>query len=66
MPTAVVALDVEGQSADDVALGLRVGPVRVFSRIQQDRVLLDLRSVLDEDDALLVDAVRAVVAVLAG
>ncbi|HCD02997.1 MAG TPA: L-seryl-tRNA(Sec) selenium transferase [Planctomycetaceae bacterium] len=60
MPTAVLAVEHSEISADELALRLRTGPVRMFTRIQHDRVLVDLRSVLSEDDQLVVEALTAV------
>jgi len=60
MPTAVLAVEHAGISADELALRLRTGPVRMFTRIQHDRVLVDLRSVLAEHDQLVVEALTAV------
>jgi len=59
MPTAVLAIDLAGVSADQLALRLRTGAVRLFARIQHDRVLVDLRSVLAEDDPLVLEALTA-------
>ena len=60
MPTAVLAVEHSEISADELALRLRTGPVRMFTRIQHDRVLVDLRSVLSEDDQLVIEALTAV------
>ena len=60
MPTAVLAVEHSEISADELALRLRTGPVRMFTRIQHDRVLVDLRSVLAEDDQLVIEALTAV------
>ena len=61
MPTAVLAVQLDGVSADDLALSLRTGPVRMFTRIQHDRVLVDLRSVLAEEDPLVIQALIAAI-----
>ncbi|MHC4878287.1 MAG: L-seryl-tRNA(Sec) selenium transferase [Planctomycetota bacterium] len=58
LPTFVLALRHEILSADELARQLRIGRIRVFSRIQSDDVLLDLRSVLPEDTSRLALAVR--------
>ena len=44
-------------SADEVASRLRSATPPVLARIQDGAVLLDLRSVLPEDDAVLEDSV---------
>lgn len=58
MPTAVLSLAHSELSADELSLKLRVGRLRVFTRVQQDRVLVDLRSVLAEDDSRVAEALR--------
>ena len=45
-------------SADELARRLRVGTIRVMTRIGQDRVLIDLRSVLPPDDSKIALALR--------
>jgi L-seryl-tRNA(Ser) seleniumtransferase len=45
-------------AVDDLARRLRLGDPAIFGRIDQGRVLLDLRTILPEDDAALVAAVR--------
>ncbi len=61
LPTVVLRLRSPSMSADELARGLRLGTIRVCGRIQQDDVLLDLRSVLPEDDSRLALAVRCAV-----
>jgi L-seryl-tRNA(Ser) seleniumtransferase len=48
----------EGVPVDALARRLRTGDPGVFGRIDRDRVLLDLRTILPEDDAALAGAVR--------
>lgn len=48
----------EGSTIDDLARRLRLGEPGVFGRIERERLLLDLRTVLPEDDGALVGAVR--------
>lgn len=59
LPTAVLELHSREHSADELSRRLRTGSPRVFGRIQSDRVLLDLRSVLPDDDARLSKAISA-------
>ena len=59
LPTAAVALTPHNRTADALAQALRLGSPRVFGRISQGRVLLDLRSVQPADDAGLVEALRS-------
>lgn len=56
-PTIVLLLRPPG-SADDFARALRTAPTRVLPRVQDSRVILDLRSVDPTDDVRLADAVR--------
>ena len=51
LPSAAVALRRTGLSADALAASLRAGALPVVARIEDDRVLLDLRSVAEEEDA---------------
>ena len=62
LPTVVIALRHPKLSADDLAIRLRTGRIGVFVRIQNDEVLLDIRSVLPEDDSRLALAVRLILA----
>ncbi len=61
LPTIVLRLRAKSFSADALSQRLRLGSIRVFGRIHQDDVLLDLRSVLPEDDSRLALAVRCAV-----
>lgn len=56
LPTAVLRITHAVLSAEKLAERLRLGTPRLFGRIQQGQLLLDLRSVLPGDDALLVEA----------
>lgn len=62
LPTVVLRLKARSQSADELARELRLGSIRVCGRIQHEDVLLDLRSVLPEDDLRLAQAVKQVLA----
>ena len=57
LPTTLVALNVE-TPADDVARRLRGATPPVVARIQDGRVVLDLRTVAPEEEGMLVQAVR--------
>jgi L-seryl-tRNA(Ser) seleniumtransferase len=59
LPTAVIRVQLTGLSADALAHRLRLGTPRVFGRIQEGEVLLDLRSVLSADDARITQALLA-------
>ena len=58
LPTAILSLRHSKLSADDLARRMRLGSIRVFPRIQHDRVILDLRSVMPGDDSKVALAVR--------
>jgi len=53
---------VNGKPVHEVALALRKGQPRVFGRIHEDRLLLDLRTILPEDDQQLGEAIKAATA----
>jgi L-seryl-tRNA(Ser) seleniumtransferase len=60
LPTVVLALSHAAQSATELARRLRMGMPAVFGRIESDRVLLDFRSILAEQDTLVIDALRGI------
>lgn len=59
LPTAVLRLTHATLPVGDFARRLRLGTPRVFGRIRENEVLLDLRSVLPGDDGQIVAALRA-------
>jgi L-seryl-tRNA(Ser) seleniumtransferase len=51
LPTRLLAVSCEGLSADELAARLRLGDPPVIARVEEGRVLLDLRTVFaDQDD----------------
>jgi L-seryl-tRNA(Ser) seleniumtransferase len=60
IPTWCVAITPSHGSVNAMAAALRTGPLCVFGRVQQDQLLLDLRSVFPHQDAHLVQAVEAI------
>jgi L-seryl-tRNA(Ser) seleniumtransferase len=60
LPSAAVALRRAGLTADSLAAALRALALPVVARIEDGHVLLDLRSVAEEEDAELGDALEAV------
>lgn len=56
LPTRLLAATCEGLSADALASRLRQGDPPVVARVEEGRVLFDLRTVFPEQDALLVRA----------
>lgn len=61
LPTVVLRLRSSSLTADELSHRLRIGRFRVFSRVHQDDVVLDLRSVLVDDDEWLGSAVRSLI-----
>jgi L-seryl-tRNA(Ser) seleniumtransferase len=57
LPSRLVAVGVESEAA--LAARLRAGDPPVVARLERDRLLLDPRTILPEEDALLLDALRA-------
>lgn len=55
LPTCLVAIRPVGVSADELAARLRNGPVAVVGRIQDGCILLDPRTVLEEQSGDLID-----------
>lgn len=62
LPTAVLKLRHAAASAEELARRLRVADPRVYGRVQQNEVILDLRSVIPADDGELVKALTALFA----
>ena len=59
LPTALVRLEATSMTPDDLALALRRHEPPVVARIQDDALLIDPRTLLDGDESVLLDAVRA-------
>jgi L-seryl-tRNA(Ser) seleniumtransferase len=60
LKTFVLALTCEGRSADELAAKLRANEPPVVVRVEEGRVLLDLRTVLPEQELLLARALATV------
>jgi len=56
LPTRLLALTCEGLSADELAARLRASQPPIIARVEEGRVLLDLRTVFPEQDAAIVAA----------
>lgn len=54
-----LALSLEGWSADALAMSLRRATPPIIARIRDGRLLLDLRTILENEDDKLVDALRS-------
>lgn len=57
LPTAVVAVSPCGISSGELQAALRYGEPAVMGRVQEDRLMLDLRTIKDEEYQLLAEAV---------
>ena len=62
LPTRVLALTCENLSADELAAQLRGSEPPVIARVEEGRVLLDLRTVFPEQDAVVVTALNRIAA----
>jgi L-seryl-tRNA(Ser) seleniumtransferase len=54
LPTCLLSIEKDGLSADALEARLRRSPTPIIARIESNRVLLDLRTVLREQDATLI------------
>jgi L-seryl-tRNA(Ser) seleniumtransferase len=57
LPTSVLVIDSFSGSPDNFAASLRQSPVPVVARIENDKILLDPRTVLPDQDAAVIEAV---------
>lgn len=62
VPTRLLAVAREGLSADELSSRLRACNPPIVTRVEEGRVLLDLRTVLPEQDEMLLAALQAVAA----
>jgi L-seryl-tRNA(Ser) seleniumtransferase len=60
LPTALLELQSDSVSASALAARLRAGRPPVIARIERDRVVLDLRTVLPDQDEAVIQVVQAV------
>jgi len=56
LPTFLLAITAEGLSADDIAARLRGNDPAVIARVEEGRVLIDLRTVLEDEEPGLIAA----------
>jgi L-seryl-tRNA(Ser) seleniumtransferase len=61
LPTRLLALSCEGLSADELAARLRGSELPIIARVEDGRVLLDLRTVFPEQDSAVVAALGRIV-----
>ncbi len=60
LPTRLLALTCEGRSAEEFSTGLHTSDPPIVARVEEGRVLLDLRTVFPEQDRLIADALRRI------
>jgi len=65
LPTTLIELGIAGYSAQQIEVALRRASVPVIGRIQRDRFLLDVRTILDRDLPALIQSVAEACASLA-
>jgi L-seryl-tRNA(Ser) seleniumtransferase len=59
LPTRLLAVTREGLSGDEISARLRASEPPIVARVEEGRVLLDLRTVFPEQDAIVIAALRA-------
>jgi L-seryl-tRNA(Ser) seleniumtransferase len=59
LPTVLVALDGGSMSAASVEERLRGYRIPIITRTERDRVMIDLRTVAENDEAIILDAIAA-------
>ena len=60
MPTKLLAITCVDKSADELSARLRHSDPPIIARVEEGRVLLDLRTVLPEQDSLIADALQRI------
>ena len=60
LPTRCVCIEPAGHSPDDFARHLRTGRTPVMGRVKDNRILLDMRSILPEQDRDLAEAITEI------
>jgi L-seryl-tRNA(Ser) seleniumtransferase len=60
LPTRLLAVTCTGISADELSVKLRKSDPPIITRVEQGRVLLDLRTVFPEQDRLILDALERI------
>ncbi len=60
LPTRLLALSCEGLSADELSARLRASDPPIIGRVEQGRVLLDLRTVFPDQDRLVASALNGI------
>jgi L-seryl-tRNA(Ser) seleniumtransferase len=62
LPTLLLALSCEGLSADELSARLRASDPPIIARVTDGRVLLDLRTVLEDQDGMVAAALARIAA----
>ena len=62
LPTRLLAVSCDGLSADELAARLRASDPAIIARVEEGRVLLDLRTVFPEQDEVIVRALGRIAA----
>ena len=60
LPTVLLAITCQGLSADELAARLRANELSIITRVEEGRVLVDLRTVFPEQDAAVADALARI------
>jgi len=60
LPTRLLAVSCDGLSADDLAARLRASDPPIIARVEQGRVLLDLRTVFADQDSMVAAALARI------
>jgi L-seryl-tRNA(Ser) seleniumtransferase len=60
LPTRLLALSRDGLSADELAARLRASDLPIIARVEQGRVLLDLRTVFADQDPMIAAALHRI------
>jgi L-seryl-tRNA(Ser) seleniumtransferase len=60
LPTRLLALSCAGLSADELATRLRASDPPIIARVEQGRVLLDLRTVFADQDSIIAAALQRI------
>jgi L-seryl-tRNA(Ser) seleniumtransferase len=60
LPTFLLAITCDGSSAEDLATRLRSNNPPVVARVEEGRVLLDLRTVFEHEDNMVIEALKNV------
>jgi L-seryl-tRNA(Ser) seleniumtransferase len=60
LPTRLLAITCEAMSADELSSFLRASDPPIIARVEEGRVLLDLRTVFPEQDEAIAEALKRV------